>query len=128
MMAFQRVNSYLLFAFNGFLLMLVVFQAQVQVPPVVASVGRLHPLLVHLPIGFFLLTCVLFLVEASQREANSRIPFLLHLTALVAVATACAGVLLSAEGGYDPTTLNRHLASGTLVSVTSAALALGSTF
>lgn len=124
MQQFQRINSYLLFALNGVLVVLAIFQAQLQVPPLFAVGGRLHPLLLHLPIGFIVTTALLFLIDRKTALPGDWIPFLLHTTALVAAVTACAGVLLSAEGGYDPVVLTRHLVSGTVVSLACAGLAL----
>lgn len=125
MQQFQRVTAYLLFALNGLLVVLAFFQDRLHIPQWLGVLGRLHPLLLHLPIGFLIVTAVLFWIE---RKANGLpgelIPFLLHATAMVAAGTACAGVLLSTEGGYDPVVLTRHLVSGTLVSLICAALAL----
>lgn len=72
--------------------------------------GRFHPLLVHLPIGFILLA---FLLQLLSRKSPSpgmdkAIVFSLGIGALGAVFAAGAGWLLANEGGYDDKTLFLH--------------------
>ncbi|MEM1327640.1 MAG: chitobiase/beta-hexosaminidase C-terminal domain-containing protein [Bacteroidota bacterium] len=81
--------------------------------------GRLHPLLLHLPIGFLLLA---FLMELKNRwsknqDLRSAISFALSLGTLSAVVAAASGYLLSREGGYDKELLSWHqwLGIGTAV-------------
>jgi uncharacterized membrane protein len=80
----------------------VVFENRIEVPPVLQMVGRLHPLLLHLPIGLLLVTVVLFFTRRyfSGDALNELIDFLLHVTALAASVTAFMGLLLSREGTF----------------------------
>ncbi|WP_137401060.1 c-type cytochrome domain-containing protein [Echinicola rosea] len=73
--------------------------------------GRFHPLIVHLPIGFILLA---FLMEACSRfpkfkHLGSSVSFVLFLGILSAIGAAVCGYLLSLSGEYQGSTLDWHL-------------------
>ena len=85
--------------------------------------GRFHPLVVHLPIGFLFLAA---LAQFSIRwpKFHPLKPFLQYLWALGAISAALAvlfGYLLSLSGDYDEDTLFWHQWSGVGVLVLSAA-------
>lgn len=84
-------------------------------------VGRLHPLVVHLPIGFLLLALLLEGASwtRSLRRLRPAVPFALVLGALSAVAAVLAGYLLGATGGYGGPTLLWHKRLGIGVAVAS---------
>lgn len=71
--------------------------------------GRLHILVLHLPIGFLILA---FLLElAARRSAPALRPsvgFALFWGMVSAVLTAAFGYLLSLDGSYDESLLNWH--------------------
>lgn len=89
--------------------------------------GRLHPALVHLPIGFLLL---LALTEiAGWLRPAVRPPAALRTLALAAslaaaAAAAVCGWLLGREGGYEADLLERHRWSGIACTGLTAALLL----
>ncbi|GAB3565419.1 ribonuclease inhibitor [Spirosoma luteolum] len=73
-------------------------------------IGRFHPLLVHLPIGFLLIAGLL---EGSRRlgllPVDDRIiTTILFWSALGATASCVAGYLLAQGGGYDAELLTEH--------------------
>lgn len=72
--------------------------------------GRLHPLLVHLPIGILLLAFGLECLARWQRrhELRPAISLVLAAGALSAVASAGSGWLLARQGGYEDALLQRH--------------------
>lgn len=72
--------------------------------------GRLHPLLVHLPIGILFLAFGLECLARWRRREDIRpaIDLALAAGALVALASAATGWLLSQQGGYDDALLQRH--------------------
>lgn len=72
--------------------------------------GRLHPLLVHFPIGLIVVAGFLELLTLRRRNDNFRdgIRALLWIGALSAVASAGAGWLLAETGGYAGETLDYH--------------------
>ncbi len=87
--------------------------------------GRFHPLLLHLPIGFLVLA---FLMELAARKPSfaslaPAIPFTLVLGAASALVTALLGYFLSLEGGYEGSSLNVHKYSGIALVVFASALA-----
>jgi uncharacterized membrane protein len=84
----------------------------------------MHPLLLHLPIGFFVLAIVLLLVknQFKRKAFQKTYQFVLVLTAISLVITALMGVALSREGGYDAEALSRHLNTGVMLSLLTAVL------
>jgi uncharacterized membrane protein len=76
--------------------------------------GRLHPLLVHLPIGIVLLLAALELIArwTGRRDANSAAGWILLLAVPAAAGAAGCGWLLSHAGGYDPHLLQWHRWTG----------------
>jgi len=89
--------------------------------------GRLHPLLLHLPIGFLLGALVLEVAASRGRLERSTLAAFLWLAALSAVCAAGTGWLLGQEDGYGGETVLRHERLGIAVAVAAllAALAHG---
>jgi len=83
--------------------------------------GRLHPMIVHLPIGFLLLAVVFELLSYTNRYANLKPAVSLALLAgfIFAVAACVFGYLLSLSGDYDYQNLSNHKLSGIVVAVVS---------
>ena len=84
--------------------------------------GRLHPLVVHLPIGILLLA---FLLEVLSRfrgykKLSKAVPISIALGSVSAILASISGWLLSQEGGYDEPLIDQHKYSG----LATAALAL----
>ncbi len=82
-------------------------------------IGRFHPLLVHLPIGFLLIA--LFL-EIGQRMGKLSVTentktFILLCAAIGATFSCIAGLLLASGGGYEEEALSRHQWQGIGVAV-----------
>ncbi len=73
-------------------------------------IGRLHPLVVHLPIGFLLLGAVFFFLSNKTRFdfLKKALPLTLFLGMISAIIAALFGWLLSDEGGYDENALFWH--------------------
>jgi uncharacterized membrane protein len=76
--------------------------------------GRFHPVLVHLPIGGLVLLGVLELLAKFSRfkHAAQCNRLILGLTAVVSVAAALLGWMLSQAGGYEPQLLQWHKWAG----------------
>lgn len=83
--------------------------------------GRMHPLLVHLPIGILILALLFVLISRLPRwqPLRAAIPFTLFLSFAAAAASCLTGYLLSQDGGYDEKTLNTHFYLGIGVAVIS---------
>ncbi len=72
-------------------------------------VGRFHPLVVHMPIGFVTAVLLIQLV-AIYRRADLRLAVrtLLWFTMISGILSAVFGTLLAIPGGYDEVLLERH--------------------
>ena len=89
---------------------ILVFESSIQAPPALQAFGRLHPVLLHLPIGLLLVTTILIFAR-RYFEGNSMddlVSFLLHFTALTASFTTIMGLLLSLEGAFSADQLWLH--------------------
>src|SRR5690554_3812657 len=76
----------------------------------IINIGRLHPLLVHLPIGILILT---FLLEIYERKktANTEshiVKFALGIAVISTLLSLATGWMLGEDGEYDETLLFRH--------------------
>src|SRR5262245_8796298 len=110
MKLFQRILSGLSFFIIVMLLFLLLFQNKVSLPPSMQSVGRMHPLLLHLPIGLLVISFILWLGRKTIDQNSFQRIFILVLqvTAFTAALTALMGFFLSREGGYDNDILSKH--------------------
>ncbi len=77
-------------------------------------VGKFHPLLVHLPIGFFLLAFVLKVISfwKNKESIDAILPVMLILSFLVSAFSSLTGFLLSQNGEYDVEIVDKHQWSG----------------
>jgi uncharacterized membrane protein len=90
-----------------------------------AVFGRLHPLVLHLPIGLVVGIAVLELVALFRGKRGSAAPpSLLWLNAGVALVAALSGLKLSQEDGYGGLTLTIHLWLGIAVAVLAVGVAV----
>lgn len=89
--------------------------------------GRLHPLLVHLPIGILLLSFGLECLARWQNRSDLRpaIRLALGAGAVSAVLTAGTGWWLARQGGYEETLLQQHQWLGIGAATTALASWLG---
>jgi hypothetical protein len=112
-----RLNANFLIFLQGLLVFILVFEDKIQLPFV--WIGRLHPLLLHLPIGFGVLLCMLFVLQKSVSLLDFKqiFRFVLHLTASLTALTAVFGLFLSKEGGYDADLISFHQWAGISVNV-----------
>ena len=80
--------------------------------------GRFHPLVVHLPIGFLILAFIFKVISSRypQRysELNKAISITLILGAASAIMACILGHFLSLDGGYDSSTVFWHKWTGNL--------------
>jgi len=126
MKLFQRILSNLSFFIIVMLLFLLFFQNKVSLPPSLQVVGRIHPLLLHLPIGLLVITFILWIGKKNIEPASFQKIFILVLqvTAFTAALTALMGFFLSREGGYDENILLKHKALGITTAILSYILLL----
>jgi uncharacterized membrane protein len=97
-------------------------------PNLLLFFGRMHPLLVHLPIGFLTLLVVVEVTSRIKRfkGATQAREVILIVTILSAIASVTCGLMLSSAGGYDPSLLFWHKWMG--ISLTCAIIAMAWAF
>ncbi len=88
--------------------------------------GRLHPVLVHLPIGILLLACFFQWLTIKEKFGALRpaIPVALFWGMLSAIAACISGFFLSQSGDYDAALVSRHQWLGIGVAVVALILYL----
>ena len=86
--------------------------------------GRLHPLIVHLPIGFLLLATLFNLLAYTRRfrYLQQAVPITLLAGFAAAVLACIFGYLLSLRGDYDVAALGNHKVSGISLAAISGLL------
>lgn len=91
--------------------------------------ARLHPLIVHLPIGFLLLAVIFQLFSTFKPYENLKpaVAVTLLLGFMAGVLACLFGYLLSLSGDYDPDTLQNHMFSGISLTVISGILFFSTT-
>jgi uncharacterized membrane protein len=104
------IISYLLIGIHALLAFLLLFENSVEIPFWLNPVGRMHPLLLHLPIGLLFLTALfwVFRKEFPAETFHKVNRFILALTAISAATAALMGFFLSTESGYTGETLTQH--------------------
>ncbi len=81
--------------------------------------GRFHPALLHLPIGFYAVLGLLEYLDSSKSgpRIGRACEIVLNYTAIVSALAAVLGILLALPGGYNEVLLDRHRWLGTLAAV-----------
>ena len=118
----QRLKSFfinVIFVVQALLIFLLIVEDRVQIPAWLQVAGRLHPVLLHLPIGLLVLFVICLLLQSEfKKKAFQKIgSIVLFLTSLTASFTALFGFLLSRQGDYGPDALSQHKISGTVLSL-----------
>ncbi|WP_170863141.1 c-type cytochrome domain-containing protein [Pseudozobellia thermophila] len=87
----------------------------------VLFLGRFHPLVVHLPIGFLLFALILEVAERVTKNGalSAAVPIALLSGAISAFLACILGYMLSLGGGYDEDMLNGHLWFGVFTTLTA---------
>lgn len=85
-----------------------------QVSDFVLFIGRFHPLVVHLPIGFLIIAFILYIGGKYNSLKNSShiVDFTLLLGGISAVLACIMGYMLSFEGGYSEDAVFLHQWAG----------------
>ena len=106
-------------------LLLFCFADLKALPASVLIAGRLHPVILHLPITLILLILPFSLFAATRKEQRNIatiFQLMLHIVALVSTITAIAGFFLAAGGAYDADSLLIHKWLGVSIAFLSHAL------
>lgn len=118
MLRSARLTLNIVFFLQALLLFLFLFEDRLVLPLWLHVAGRLHPALMHLPIGG-LIFALFFLVAGNRikKKANRQATLvLLSFTALTASFTALLGLFLAAQGDYGADALGQHKNSGIVLS------------
>ena len=81
--------------------------------------GRFHPLVVHMPIGFLFFAFLLELYSKWKKDTvfNAAIPLALLTGAVTATIACILGYMLSLSGGYDDAAIDAHFWFGIATTV-----------
>ncbi len=90
-----------------------------EAPDFVLFLGRFHPLIVHLPIGFLLFAFILELLGRKKKYKNvtSAIPPALAFGFLSALIACILGYMLSLSGDYEKEMLDNHFWFGIITTI-----------
>jgi hypothetical protein len=95
---------------------LLTFDSHIKVPEFIHIVGRCHPVLLHLPIGIFMVFVLLHFLRSSFKsdgEASRILKFILSVACFTAFITVITGSLLSHEpDSYQASELFLHRNTG----------------
>lgn len=113
-----RLFLNVVFFLQVLILFLFFFEERLLLPPWLQVAGRLHPAMMHLPIGGLIFSVTLIFLEGQfRKKAYTKITLtVLVLTSLTASLTALVGILLAAQGDYGADALAQHKNSGILLS------------
>ncbi|MDB5136898.1 MAG: cytochrome [Mucilaginibacter sp.] len=109
----KGIAGNLLFAFNIFIVILLLAGNHLVIPRWLQPVGRLHPLILHFPIVILMIAMLLeffrfrsaFIAEKFYQEFTTT---LLLAGAIFSAITAIMGLFLSRESGYDGSDIQWH--------------------
>ena len=114
----NRVVFNVIFCIQILLVFLVFVEERIELPPWLQVVGRLHPLVLHLPIGFLIFLAIVAILQKQIAGDSAR--HILHLgllvTSLSASVAALFGFFLSLQDDYGSDALMLHKMSGVVVS------------
>ena len=116
----------LIFFLQALLIFLAVVEDRISIPVWLEVAGRLHPTILHIPIGLLVFFIILILIQKEFKKKVFRkiASVVLLLTSLFASLTALAGFFLSRQGDYGPDVLMQHKVSGILLSLLCYSLLL----
>jgi uncharacterized membrane protein len=111
------ISEGILIAGNSLLLFILLFEHYLSIPLWLQPVGRMHPLMLHFPIGLMLLALSLEFFRfrpnlASQTFYQDFTRLLLLFSILSGLLAALMGVFLSQEDGYSGSVLAWHKWTG----------------
>ncbi len=125
----RKIKSILLnfiFFLQILLIFLLFIESRIELPVWLQVIGRLHPAILHLPIGllaFFVI--LLFAKNEFKKKAFTKVTsIVLLLTSFTTSITALFGFFLSRQGDYGADALSQHKIGGTILSILCYVLVL----
>lgn len=113
-----RIVSNVIFCIQVLLLFLLLVEDRIALPAWLQVAGRMHPLILHLPIGMLILVAALLLFGKQFDVAHNQpvVRFILLLASLSAAVTALFGFFLSLQGDYTGNAMTLHKYAGVALS------------
>jgi len=112
----RRIAEYLLIFFNCLLAVLIIFETRLQLPQWLVLSGRLHPVMLHLPIGLWAGVILLYLLRQRVSGYRALLLTFLQITAVFTALTALAGMILALGGDYESSQIADHKYAGVALS------------
>jgi uncharacterized membrane protein len=114
-----RIFTNLIFFIQVLLLFLLFFEDRIELPAWLQVAGRMHPMVLHVPIGILILLFVFMMLRNSFTKKQFRRVVLVSLAmaSLSAAVTALFGFFLSIGGDYGADALKQHKFSGVALSI-----------
>lgn len=114
----KKITADAVLVIQVLIVFVLVFESRIVVPSALQAFGRLHPMLLHLPIGLLFITVVLFYARKYFEGPGVDLltEVLLHATALTASLTTLMGLFLSLEGSFGAEQLWLHKWLGVVLS------------
>jgi uncharacterized membrane protein len=106
----RKTFSFINFGFFVFLTMLIIFHQKLQLPDWLTYGGRMHPLLVHLPIGMFIMTGIIYVFKHKfeHRTIEDLLRLGIDLSLLTSLLSSIGGLFLSLENADNLDTIDNH--------------------
>lgn len=79
--------------------------------------ARLHPVIVHLPIGFIILGILIFYIDRNKKEYQKVIPLIFLLGGISATLACLTGYLLYQSDGFSYDSIKWHLWFGIITAL-----------
>ena len=126
MLKTKRILFNLIFFLQVLLVFLLFFESRLSLPPWLQVAGRLHPAVLHMPIGLLVFLLVILWARNEFRKKAFRkiVLIILLFSAFAASVTALFGFFLSHQGDYDVEAVSRHKIAGTMLSLLCYAVLL----
>lgn len=117
----------LIFFLQALLLCFWWFEEHIDLPVWIRVMGRLHPAVLHLPIGILMFAVFVLLLrsELKKRAFRNIMMLVLLFASLTASITALLGFFLSHQSEYGADWLQQHRLSGILLSILCYGLLIG---
>ena len=114
-----RIFINLIFFIQVLLLFLLFFENRIELPAWLQVAGRMHPMVLHVPIGILILLFVFMMFRNIFKKKQFRkiILIFLVMASLSAAMTALFGFFLSIGGDYGADALQLHKFSGVSLSM-----------
>ena len=108
-----------LWVVNPLLIVLTIYNKEIQPGLFLQWIGKFHPLVLHFPIVFGMLIAIYFLFFQTRRFPENTEKLLLAVNALLASGVAICGILLSSQNSYDVDLISLHKWGGIAIALIS---------